>query len=875
MSEETITEQNTSLPLGDDPTQPQRPSETTLLEANLYGERIAGRYLLLEAIGAGGMGQVYRAEHQATGGVVAVKLIHSELLTSPTAAQRFELEARHTASLNHPNVVKVFDCGRDGERLYLAMEYVPGRPLTELILDQGPLPWQRVVALTRQLLVALGHAHESEHRLIHRDVKPDNILVMDRLGQDDFVKVVDFGIAHALATASDTDHFAGSPQTMAPEQWQRSGRISPATDLYAVGCVTYTMLAGRQPFDHDSIGQMMIQHLMHAPPPLSEYARVNTPPPLIDWVRWLMHKPPERRPTSARQALESLEALAHGNPSPFLTSGANPIAQPPASPERGALPTFMGHFFGREPLMERLDTLLIRDHGRQVTIHGQGGLGKSRLAVEWGRQRREAFGGEVFFAALSEARTVEDICGEVARVLDVPLGQGDPVELLGHALHGHGRTLMILDNFEQVTHHAADTLHRWYRLAPEAVFVVTCRHSLGLDVEQVLHITPLELPKEGEHDADTLALNGAVALFLDRARRVRPDLRWTDAAAADVAQLVRELDGLPLAIELAAARTRALSPKQLVERLDQRFRLLRSHTHHQGRQATLEATLAWSWDLLETWERAALVQCSVFQGPFALEAAEAVVDLSDMDDDPWVVDALEALLDKSLLHTTSRDRYDMYTAIRAYASQQEIPDLTPIPSARSRHMRFFARYGRPAFLNPLDSGRSPMDELGESLENLRGALSWALEHESMEEATCCALALGQYLVRRGPFQQGLDLLEQVLEHDRLSNDQRGALLCLLGHLAEQSGQLDRAVETFRAALDLPEDTHRGHALFKLGFAQLLQGNPDKAHQSMQQALAHARQHGDTRLEAAVLARLGAVHSRRRDNALALDAFETS
>ncbi|MEL6178016.1 MAG: serine/threonine-protein kinase, partial [Myxococcota bacterium] len=183
------------------------------------GHVIAATYMLMDLLGAGGMGRVFRARHLRTDGEVALKLIRASLLSSPRAAKRFELEARHTASLNHPHIVTVMDYGRDDALLYLVMELCPGHNLQTRLAQQGPMEWEEVVQITAQVLMALQAAHASQRCLIHRDIKPANILVQELSAGVRFAKVVDFGISVATHTGHHRDGnnnaVVGSPQTMA------------------------------------------------------------------------------------------------------------------------------------------------------------------------------------------------------------------------------------------------------------------------------------------------------------------------------------------------------------------------------------------------------------------------------------------------------------------------------------------------------------------------------------------------------------------------------------------------------------------------------------------------------------------------------------
>jgi len=240
---------------------------------------------------------------------------------------------------------------------------------------------------------------------------------------------------------------------------------------------------------------------------------------------------------------------------------------------------------GRDEALSFLEASLVS--GALVSVVGPAGVGKTRLALQLGRALPERFPGGIFFCDLSEARSLEGICFAAAGALEVTLGPQDPVVQLGHAIDGRGRCLVVLDNFEQVVELAAVTLGRWRERAEAAAFAVTSRERLGLAGEQTLPLEPLE---EGP----------AVALFVARARAQRPSFSLGAHNRADVEALVALLDGLPLAIELAAGRARMMSPGKMVERMGQRGRRGRLRLLHGGprggpaRQATLRAAIDWS-----------------------------------------------------------------------------------------------------------------------------------------------------------------------------------------------------------------------------------------------------------------------------------------
>ena len=245
----------------------------------------------------------------------------------------------------------------------------------------------------------------------------------------------------------------------------------------------------------------------------------------------------------------------------------------------------------------------------------------------------------------------------VAQGLDVPLGKDDPVIQLGHSIAGRGKCLVILDNFEQVARHAEETLGRWLNRASGARFLVTTREVLGLSGEEMLALAPL-------------APSDAAALFLRRAEAAKPGFEPSAEDQSAIAPLVKLLEGLPLAIELAAARVRVMPPRTLLLRMSERFKLLSSTGGRLDRQATLRAVFDWSWDLLSLPEKAALAQLSVFEGGFTLESVEAVLDLSAYENAPWPMDALQSLVQKSLVRQVTDNRFDLLVSVQEYAAEQ-------------------------------------------------------------------------------------------------------------------------------------------------------------------------------------------------------------
>jgi serine/threonine-protein kinase len=278
-----------------------------------------GQYVLKEKLGGGGMGEVYRAEHALLRRPAAIKLIRTDRASDPDTIRRFQREVQITATLTHPNTVQVFDYGHaeDGT-FYYVMEYLPGMTLEEIVRRHGPLPPNRAVHFLRQVCAALDEAHA--HRLIHRDIKPGNVIVCERGGVPDVAKVLDFGLVHVPRDADDgatltrAGTVAGTPAFMSPEQAGGEGTIDPRSDLYSVGALAYFLLAGVPPFPGRSAARMMAAHLYEIPAALPS----GVPPDLAAVVmRSLAKEPAERWPSAA-----CLEAALAATAMPAWDAGA-------------------------------------------------------------------------------------------------------------------------------------------------------------------------------------------------------------------------------------------------------------------------------------------------------------------------------------------------------------------------------------------------------------------------------------------------------------------------------------------------------------------------------------------------------------------------
>jgi len=505
---------------------------------------------------------------------------------------------------------------------------------------------------------------------------------------------------------------------------------------------------------------------------------------------------------------------------------------------------------------------------RLLTLLGPGGTGKTRLAIRYGRGSLGDWPGGIWFCDLSDASSLDGIHYAAASALDVRLGAGDSAAQITEAITGRGRCLVVLDNFEQVVQHAAATVGRWLD-APEVVFMVTSRERLSLPGEIVQLVEPL--PLDGP----------AIDLFVARARAVRHTFAPDATQRKVIAQIVKVLDGLPLAIELAAARIAVLAPSELLVRLRDRFKLLGSR-RGVSRQSTLRAAIDWSWQLLSAWEQAALEQCSVFEGGFTLAAAEAVIDLSAWPDAPPIIDAMQGLVDKSLLrrwvpdeapprHDIEEPYFGMYISIHEYVAEKCRGRGSDFErAAHERHGRYFAALGTDEALEAFftHGGMQRLRALRRELDNLLSACRRAIARADGEIAVACYRAAWEALAMQGPFGVAVALGDEVLAIPgldvRLAEQARLTLAEALTRIGATEGleaKLEQALERVR---DIGDRKLEARILGRLGNICLWSGRVDAAHVHYAAAFECARVVGHRLLEARMHGNLAiACHERGR------------
>ncbi len=561
------------------------------------------------------------------------------------------------------------------------------------------------------------------------------------------------------------------------------------------------------------------------------------------------------------------------------------------------LPVQLTTFVGREREREEVKRLLA--DVRLLTLTGAGGVGKTRLALEVAAElvdpsassEQVRFAGQAYpdgvwlveLASVADPALVPQIVASALNVGEVP---DEPLIATVTSALRPGQHLLVLDNCEHLAAACAELADRLLRGCPRLQILTTSREPLGVPGETVWGVPPLSVPDPRVTiGTDEIAGCEAVRLFVDRARSIRPAFVLEDRNAAAVAEICRQLDGIPLAIELAAARLRSLGVEEIAERLDDRFRLLTMNTRTAlPRQQTLRATVDWSYEMLPEPERRTLRQLTVFAGGWALEAAQAVVGspesvVQDTDTrapapvssssgaDGGVLDHLTRLVDRCLVQADEqcgRVRYRLLETIRQYAAEKA-RDAHEEAALRARHCDWFLALADQAGLALRGPEQAAwVERLELEHDNLRAALGWTVEAGDAERGLRLGRALWRFWSYRGYLIEGRRWLDAVLSLTAAAN--RSAMyadvLFAAGRLAHQQGDYAAARPLFERSLNIAGQVgHRevvAGALTQLGHLAVNADDYDAARDCYVKALAHRHQLGDTGEVAVGLAGLAYV-----------------
>ncbi|MFQ5654645.1 MAG: tetratricopeptide repeat protein [Planctomycetota bacterium] len=851
-----------------------------------------GHYRIREELGRGGMGIVYRAVDTHLERSVALKLLPHDVTADPQGLERFEREAKLLAALSHPHIATIHSLEESGGRRFFTMELISGESLADR-LDRGAMPLDAGLSLCRQI----AHALEAAHRkgVIHRDLKPANIMVTP----EEQVKLLDFGLAKAIAPeplppaggATQAGVILGTPGYISPEQL-KDADVDQRADIWAFGCIVYECLAGCRAFPGTTAVDSFSSTLEREP--VWESLPEETPGGVRALLRRCLEKNPEKRfPTlvAARAALE--EEIARRS----LPSRGRPDRGEETDTANN-LPIPLTSFIGREEMLQELRNLL-GDH-RLVTLTGVGGCGKTRLSIEVGWKALGDHPDGVWLVELASLAQPELVPRAVAKVLGLREEPNrPPAETLIEHLKSKA-SLLLLDNCEHLLGACAGLTDTLLGACSRLRIVASSREALGIAGEMIRQVHSLALPDaKAEPRLEEVLEAAAARLFVDRAQAVRSGFALTEENVSAVVEICRRLDGIPLALELAAARVKAMTPDDIAARLGDRFRLLTGGSKAvQPRQQTLRALIDWSYDHLDEPERALLRRLSLFAGGWTLEAAEAVC--ADADDgadasaddgiEPWqVLELLARLVEKSMVEVdlecgerAGRTRYRFLETVRQYARERLLEE-GDVLRLRERHLRYFLRLAEEASPH-LDGPEQAtwLPRLEVEFPDLRAALHGALDEGSDANLGLrLATTLGRFWEVCGHWSEGRDLFLRLLarpangERDLLRSRALNGAGILSQHLGEYPKARSILEESLAISRELAHSVRIATCLNNLGNTALEQGALERARDLYEESLAEHRGGGEAGGVALALNNLGGGEEQRGDYAKASKHHEES
>ncbi|KXF53448.1 protein kinase [Rhodococcus sp. SC4] len=732
-------------------------------------------------IGRGGFGVVYRCLQPSLDRTVAVKVLTGAIDDENRA--RFFREQRAMGRLTgHPNIVNVLQVGSTASgRPFIVMPYHPLDSLDTLIRHDGPLSPDEVLRLG----VRIAGAVETAHRLgiLHRDIKPGNIL-LSSYGEP---ALTDFGIAH-IAGGFETakDMITASPAFTAPEIL-RGESPTPVSDIYSIGATLFCALTGHAAFERRSGEQVVAQFVRITKNPVPDSREHGVPDDVAAAIEHAMARGPRDRPGSAIEFGDELRALQARNGLDVVEMAllreeqSAPLgrcdAVSTASSEEssghrtarqsrgGNLPLELTSFVGRQGELSEVKHMF--HTARLVTLTGIGGVGKTRLALRLAADMRNDFPHGVWLAEFGEVLDESLLVDVIARALGLRTRHAEPMDEVVEFLIDR-KLLIVLDNCEHVIAPVARFVETVLRTCPDIKFLTTTREPLNIPGESVLRVPSLNTP-DADHEPALMASPhyDAIALFEERATTAVPGFELSDDNIDTVVRICRQLDGLPLPLELAAAQLRAMSLDQIAQRLTDRYKLL---THGSraapARQRTLRLCIEWSYDLCTPLERQIWINLSAFVGNFELDAAEFLCEKIDRDE---LLDGVFSLVDKSILIRQEHGPavgFRMLETIREFG-QVKARESGDYATLRRRHHDWYRQL-------VLDAERDWISvrqldwiaRLGREQSNLREAMEFAVfEPDEREQGTALqiATALFSFWLSRNLFREGRYWLDRALE----------------------------------------------------------------------------------------------------------------
>jgi predicted ATPase/serine/threonine protein kinase len=827
---------------------------------------LLGPYEIGTLLGAGGMGEVYRARDPRLDRIVAIKILPAELSADADHLHRFEREARSASALNHPNIVTIYELGHDGTTHYIAMELIEGETLRQLLVADS-LPIRKTIELAAQIAEGLAKAHEAG--IAHRDLKPENLMV----SRDGFVKILDFGLAKVaspVGAQQETSALSawqtqpgvviGTVQYMSPEQ-AGGGPLDFRSDQFSFGLVLYEMVTRKRAFPRNTAAETLVAIMREQAEPIA-VQNPDVPAPLCWAIERCLAKEPDKRYVATRDLARELAAIRD-------RFSEKPARQ--AEPRPANIPVQRTAFVGREKEIAAAKELLLSKDVRLLTITGPGGIGKTRLGVEVATGLIENFPGGIHFVPLSPLCDPGLIAVVIVQTLGIrEAGGQSPLELLKRHFQDSSRApvLFLLDNFEHLIQ-AAPIVADLLAIAPNLKVLVTSRAALHVYGEHEFPVPALAVPdSHAKSSLDALSQFPAVALFVQRAVAARPGFELNQQNASAVIEICTRLDGLPLAIELAAARVKVLSPSDMRTRLASRLQLLTGGSRDlPQRQQTLRAAFDWSHDLLSAAEQKLFRRLSVFVGGCTLEGVEAVCDTKgDLELD--LLDGMASMVDKSLLQqleqANGESRFVMLETIREYARERLEVSGEDAATKRAHAAYCLVLAEEAAAAQGGAEGAEGRERIALEHDNFRAGLEWLTETRDAEWGLRLGTALFRFWESREYLAEGRDRLGKVLRMPAAAapTKARARALFSAGVLASEQGDFAAADALILESLEIGRklgDT-QGVAVTVNARAVIARdrGSLSLAHSLFQESLTLWRELGDLKAIARALSNLASV-----------------